>query len=154
LKDSFVTIDNQHHFFKDFNYKCLKNAVKAQAPLFEEITCNYEASQVKLVSLVKQRYIESLNLLENRFSLLLDKLVVFIANIDVTISNAKCAKTMNLTRPIIEEGTFYEAIGLRHISLSLMMHEVSTYPMISILASIIKPNTIISHSTPVMERMS
>lgn len=114
LKDSFVTIDNQHHFFKDFRYKHLKNAVKVQAPLFEEITRSYETAQVQLVSLVKQRYIESLDLLEKRFSLLLDKLIGFIANIDVAISTAKCARTMNLTRPIIEEGNFYEAVGLRH----------------------------------------
>ena len=114
LKDSFVTIDDQHHFFKDFNYKYLKNAVKVQAPLFEEITRNYETAQVKLVSLAKQRYLESLDLLENRFSLLLDKLISFIANIDVAISNAKCAKKMNLSRPLIEEGNFYEATALRH----------------------------------------
>ncbi|AKF25767.1 DNA mismatch repair protein [Sulfurovum lithotrophicum] len=114
LKNSFVTIDNQHHFFKDFHYKYLKNTVKVQAPLFEEITRSYETAQVKLVSLVKQRYIESLDMLENRFSLLLDKLIAFIANIDVAISNAKCSRSMNLSRPIIEEGNFYEAIGLRH----------------------------------------
>jgi DNA mismatch repair protein MutS len=114
LKKSFVTIDNKHYFFKDFQYKYLKNNVKVQAPLFEEITRNYETSQIKLVSLVKQRYIESLNILENRFSLLLDKLIIFIANIDVAISNAKCAKSMNLSRPYLEEGSFYEAIGLRH----------------------------------------
>jgi len=114
LKDSFVTIDDQHHFFKDFHYKYLKNAVKVQAPLFEEITRSYETAQVKLVSLVKQRYVESLDVLENRFSLLLDKLIAFIANIDVAISNAKCTKNMNLSRPIIEEGNFYEAIALRH----------------------------------------
>ena len=114
LKDSFVTIDNKHHFFKDFHYKYLKNAVKVQAPLFEEITRSYETAQVKLVSLVKQRYIESLDVLENRFSLLLDKLIAFIANIDVAISNAKCTKNMNLSRPMIEEGNFYEAIALRH----------------------------------------
>jgi len=114
LKDSFVTIDGQHHFFKDFHYKYLKNAVKVQAPLFEEITRSYETAQVKLVSLVKQRYTESLDVLEKRFSLLLDKLIAFIANIDVAISNAKCSKRMNLSRPVIEEGNFYEAIALRH----------------------------------------
>ncbi len=114
LKDSFVTIDDHHYFFKDFTYKYLKNSVKIQAPLFEEITRNYETSQIKLVSLVKQRYIESLHILENRFSLLLDQLVAFIANIDVAISNAKCSKSMNLSRPRIEGGNFYEAIGLRH----------------------------------------
>jgi DNA mismatch repair protein MutS len=114
LKETFVTIDDEHHFFKDFTYKHLKNAVKMHAPLFENITRNYETAQVQLVSLVKQRYIESLDLLENRFSLLLDRLIAFIANIDVAISNAKCAKSMNLSRPIIEEGNFYEATGLRH----------------------------------------
>lgn len=114
LKDSFVTIDNTHHFFKDFHYKYLKNAVKVQAPLFEEITRNYETSQVKLVSLVKQRYVESLDLLENRFSLLLDKLILFIADIDVAISNAKCSEKMNLSRPILVKSSSYEAIGLRH----------------------------------------
>ena len=114
LRESFITVDNQHYFFKDFNYKQLKNAVKLQAPLFENITQSYETSQVKLISLVKQRYIESLDLLENRFSLLLDRLISFIANIDVAISNAKSAKTMNLTRPIIESSNFYEAIALRH----------------------------------------
>ncbi len=114
LKDSFVTIDNTHHFFKDFHYKHLKNAVKVQAPLFEEITRSYETAQVKLVSLVKQRYVESLDLLEKRFSLLLEKLITFVADIDVAISTAKCARSMNLSRPIIKEGNFYEAIGLRH----------------------------------------
>jgi len=114
LKDAFVTIDGAHHFFKDFRFKHLKNTVKVQAPLFEEITRSYETAQVKLVSLVKQRYVESLDLLEKRFSLLLDKLIAFIADVDVAISTAKCAKRMNLSRPIIEERNFYEAIGLRH----------------------------------------
>jgi len=114
LKESFVTVDGKHYFFKDFHYKILKNAVKVQGALFEEITRNYETAQVKLISLVKQRYIESLEMLEHRFSLLLEKLISFIADIDVAISNAKCTRTMQLCRPIITEGNFYEAIALRH----------------------------------------
>jgi len=114
LKNSFVTIDGKHYFFRDFYFKQLKNSVKINAPLFEEITQKYESDQVKLISLVKQRYIEALDMLENRFSLLLEKLIEFVANIDVALSNAKCAKSMNLTQPIIEDGNFYEAIALRH----------------------------------------
>ncbi len=114
LKDSFVTIDGKHYFFKDFYFKHLKNAIKINAPLFEEITQKYESDQIKLISLVKQRYIESLDMLETRFSLLLDKLIDFVANIDVALSNAKCAKAMNLTRPEIVEENFLEAIALRH----------------------------------------
>lgn len=115
LKESFVTIDGQHHFFKDFHYKHLKNAVKINAKLFEEITLNFENNQVKLVSLVKERYLQTLLALENRFSHLLDELIVFVANIDVAISNAKCTKSMNLSRPLLQsKSNAYEAIGLRH----------------------------------------
>jgi len=115
LKESFVTIEGEHHFFKDFHYKHLKNAVKINAKLFEEITQSFENSQVKLVSLVKERYLQTLLALENRFSHLLDELITFVANIDVAISNAKCTKSMNLSRPLLQdEANAYEAIGLRH----------------------------------------
>ena len=79
--------------------------------------CNFYINppQVKLISLVKERYMQTLLAIENRFSHLLDELIVFIANIDVAISNAKCTKSMNLTRPILCANTnAYEAIGLRH----------------------------------------
>ena len=116
LKESFVSIDEKHYFFKDFHYKHLKNAVKINSKLFEEVTQTYENNQIKLVSLVKERYLQTLLALENRFSHLLNELIIFIANIDVAISNAKCAKKMNLTRPILDEGSnAYEAIGLRHL---------------------------------------
>ena len=115
LKASFVTINGEHHFFKDFQYKHLKNAVKINSKLFEEVTQSVETHQVKLISLVKQRYLQSLDEIEKRFSHLMEELIVFIANIDVAISNVKCSKSMNLTRPIIVEKTnAYEAIGLRH----------------------------------------
>ncbi|HHD82328.1 MAG TPA: MutS family DNA mismatch repair protein, partial [Campylobacterales bacterium] len=117
LKESFVSIENQHYFFKDFHYKHLKNSVKINATLFEEITQNYENNQIKLVSLVKERYLQTLLALENRFSRLLDDLILFIANIDVAISNAKCTKSMNLVRPELQNNTnssAYEAVGLRH----------------------------------------
>ncbi|SFV66643.1 DNA mismatch repair protein MutS [hydrothermal vent metagenome] len=114
LKEGFITIEGEHHFFKDFHYKTLKNTVKIHASLFAKITSNYESTQVQIIALVKTRYIESLDLLEHRFSLLLMKLIDFVADIDVAVSNAKCVKSMNLSRPIIEDGRFYEAIALRH----------------------------------------
>jgi len=115
LKASFVTINGMHYFFKDFHYKHLKNAVKINSSLFEEITQKFETNQVKLIALVKERYLQSLTSLENRFSHLLDELIVFIANIDVAISNAKCTKSMNLCRPQIMNAVHaFEAIGLRH----------------------------------------
>jgi len=114
LKESFITIGKKHYFFKDFIYKQLKNSVKIYSNLFDEVTHNYEANQVKLIGLVKQKYIETLDIIDKQFSNLFDKLIESIANIDVAISNAKCTKSMNLSRPKIEDGNFYEAIGLRH----------------------------------------
>ena len=118
LKEKFITIGKKHIFFKDFRFKYLKNSVKIYADLFEEVTSFYETSQVKLISLLKQRYIEMLTLIEKRFSLLLEKLISFIANIDVAISNAKASKEMNLTKPIIKDKeskeSYLEAIALRH----------------------------------------
>jgi DNA mismatch repair protein MutS len=114
LKESFVTIDGEHHFFKDFSFRYLKNSVKIYSTLFENITNRYESNRIKLISLVKSRYREALDEVENRYSLLLEKLIATIANIDVALSSAKCAKEMSLTRPVIEDGNFYEAIGLRH----------------------------------------
>jgi len=115
LKSSFVTIDGKHYFFKDFRYKQLKNSVKINSALFDEITQSFEANQVKLISLVKERYIESLSALEKRFSHIIDEIINLVANIDVAISNAKCSKSMNLTRPQIIKGVnSVEAIALRH----------------------------------------
>jgi DNA mismatch repair protein MutS len=114
LKESFVTIGKKHYFFKDFIYKHLKNSVKIYSSLFDEVTHNYEANQVKLISLVKEKYIESLEIIDKQYSNLFERLIETIANIDVAISNGKCAKSMNLIRPKIESGNFYEAVGLRH----------------------------------------
>ena len=115
LKESFVTIEGEHHFFKEFHYKYLKNSVKINSKLFEEITQTFETNQVKLISLVKQRYLQSLDELEKRFSHLLEDIIVFVANIDVAISNVKCSKSMNLIRPtIVDKSSGFEVIGLRH----------------------------------------
>ena len=115
LKESFITIEGEHHFFKEFHYKHLKNSVKINSKLFEEITQTFETNQVKLISLVKQRYLQSLDEIEKRFSHLLEDIIVFVANIDVAISNVKCSKSMNLTRPtIVDKSSGFEVIGLRH----------------------------------------
>ena len=115
LKDSFITIEGEHHFFKEFHYKHLKNSVKINSKLFEEITQTFETNQVKLISLVKQRYLQSLDEIEKRFSHLLEDIIVFVANIDVAISNVKCSQSMNLTRPtIVDDCSGFEVIGLRH----------------------------------------
>jgi DNA mismatch repair protein MutS len=118
LLESFVTIDNNHHFFKDFSYKVLKNSVKITSELTEEISNEISVANSKMVSLVKQRFDESLEGIETKFSHTLEHLISFIGTLDVAISNAKCANMFNYTRPQILEMNkkerFIEAVGLRH----------------------------------------
>ncbi len=117
LKDSFITIDNKHYFFKDFSIKKLKNSVKISSELFEKISSRYIANQVKMISLVKKKYDESLQNIEEQYALLLEQIISHIGTLDVAISTAKCAKLYNHTRPSLKEKDtkpYFYAIGLRH----------------------------------------
>ena len=114
LLDSFISVDNKHYFFKDFRYKRLKNSVKIYAPFFDEVTQRVESIKVKLTALVKERYLQMLDEIENRYSLLFERLISFIAQIDVAVSGAISANSMNLTRPKLCDEDIYEAIALRH----------------------------------------
>jgi DNA mismatch repair protein MutS len=70
-----------------------------------------------MIALVKKRYDESLEEIEERYALLLEQLISHIGVLDVAISNAKCARLYRYTRPEIlekSENPFFEAIGLRH----------------------------------------
>ncbi|WP_456434112.1 MutS N-terminal domain-containing protein, partial [Nitratifractor sp.] len=42
LKESYVTIEGEHHFLRDFRFKPLKSVVKIHAPLFEEVSKRVE----------------------------------------------------------------------------------------------------------------
>ncbi len=118
LMQSFITIGEQHYFFKDFTYKHLKNSVKISASLIEEISQEITLSNLQMIALVKQRYDEMLEKIETHYALTLEHLISFVGTLDVALSNAKCAVLYNYVRPELlpmqEKGRFIEAIGLRH----------------------------------------
>lgn len=118
LCESFVSIDGEHHFFKDFTFKILKNSVKITSELTESISKEITTANVKMIALVKQRFDESLEKIETMFSHTLEHLIGFIGTLDVALSNAKCANLYNYSRPTVLEidskQRFVEAIGLRH----------------------------------------
>lgn len=118
LLDNFVTIENKHYFFKDFNFKILKNSVKITSEFTEEISSQIAAAQSKMISLVKKRFDENLEEIEKKFSLTIEHIIDFVGTLDVAISNAKCACLYNYVRPKIydknEQDRFVEVIGLRH----------------------------------------
>ena len=117
LTKSFITIDNKHHFFKDFSIKKLKNSVKISSPLFEDISSKYISNQAKMVALVKKRYEESLEDIECRYALVLEQIIEHIGTLDIAISNAKCATLYQYTKPELLEKNdkpFFDARELRH----------------------------------------
>jgi len=116
LMNSFVSIDNQHYFFKDFTFRKLKSRVKIYSKLFDIISQTHIVNQSKIVFLVEQKYIETLESIDKNFSLLLEKLIEYIAKIDVAKSSAKCANDYNLTKPTVIEDSYnyFEAVALRH----------------------------------------
>jgi DNA mismatch repair protein MutS len=118
LMQSFITIGEQHYFFKDFTYKHLKNSVKISASLIDEISQEITLSNLQMIALVKQRYDEMLEKIETHYALTLEHLISFVGTLDVALSNAKCAILYNYVRPELlpmqEKNRFIEAIGLRH----------------------------------------
>ncbi len=114
LEDSFITVDGKHYFFRDFNYKYLKNSVKISSKLIDNISQEYSALQFKLISLVKEQFNQTLEHLELNYSALLERVIAFIGEIDFAISGAKCTKEYNYTKPEIVDDEILEFIALRH----------------------------------------
>jgi len=118
LMESFLLLDGEHHFLRDFGYKRLKNSVKITSPLIDSISRTVMANQARIVALVKQSYIESLELLEKRYSQLMEQIIAFVGRFDVAIATARAAERYNYVRPEIlaskgDERTL-EFIALRH----------------------------------------
>ncbi len=117
LAKSFITIEDEHHFFRDFSVKKLKNSIKISSSLFDEISSIYISNQVKMVALVKKRYDESLENIEKLYSLTLELIIKHIGTLDIAISNAKCASLYRYTKPELQEKNdkpFFKVSGLRH----------------------------------------
>ena len=115
--NSFISFEDKHYFFKDFSIKKLKNSIKIYSTLFDEISSNYISNQVKMISLVKKRYIESLESMDRDYSYLLEQLIDYIGDLDVAISSASCAKKYNYVKPTLlpkSDEPFFECEELRH----------------------------------------
>ncbi len=114
---NYIKLDDKHYFFRDFSIKKLKNSVKIYSTLFDEISSVYIANQVKMISLVKQRYDESLEVIDKRYSTLLESIITHIGGLDVAISSASVAKRYNYTKPKLLQKTdtpVFVAKELRH----------------------------------------
>ena len=76
------------------------------------------ANRQKIASITKEVFLEKMGEYEFKYSTLLEQLILFISEIDVSVSNIKTAIKYNYSEPVIvdvdEEENFLEITALRH----------------------------------------
>jgi DNA mismatch repair protein MutS len=159
LLNSHIIIDDELYLFKDFHIKVQTNSVKITNKLTSSISDQYVHNLRKIIELNKLVFKEKIEEFEKKFAILLEELVQFIAEIDVTVSNIKTAKKYNYTCPKIiktkDDVNFIEAIQLRHAIIEANEEQGVYVPNDIILGDLslakkeYKDNVIIKNSNPV-----
>ncbi|CAA6801538.1 MAG: DNA mismatch repair protein MutS [uncultured Campylobacterales bacterium] len=116
LLAAFTKIDDENIFLKDFNFKHLKNSVKINSYLIQNISHNIFGYQNKLISIIQEKFIDMLGHIEQKYSLLLENLIDFVGNLDLSINNAKLSVQNGYTRPVLEnsDDRYLDIVALRH----------------------------------------
>ncbi len=118
LEESHLIIDDELYLFKDFKTKIQTTNVKISNKLTETISDKYVHNLKKIIELNKMVFKEQIKLYESKYSNILSDLCMFIAEIDLTVSNIKTAKKYNYICPKIvktdDRNNFLELIDLRH----------------------------------------
>ena len=122
IKDDFCSshliLDDDLLLCKDFKIKIQTNVVKISNKTTDDISDKYVHNLRKIIELNKLVFKEKISEFEKKFAFLLEELVLFIAEIDLTVSNIKTSKKYNYVCPQIvktkNSDNFIEIIDLRH----------------------------------------
>jgi len=122
IKDEFlashIIVDDELYLFKDFNIKIQTSSVKITNKLTSNISDKYVHNLGKIIELNKSVFKEQISYYDKKFSSMLNELVSFVAEVDVTISNIKTSKKLNYVCPKIvrksDDDNFIELIQSRH----------------------------------------
>jgi DNA mismatch repair protein MutS len=101
FNDTFIEIDGNNYFFKDFNIKTLTNSVKITGSIIDEISNEIVIIRQKLINLTSELFLEKLSEFEKKYSFL-NELATKIAEVDIALSSAKIAKKYDYSKPIIK----------------------------------------------------
>lgn len=118
LLQSHILIDDKLYLFKDCSIKIQTNSVKISNNLIDEISHEYVHNLRQIIELNKVIFKEKLMEFDQKYSNMLDQLVYFIAEIDLSVSNIKTSKKYNYICPKIvktkNSSNFIEIQDLRH----------------------------------------
>ena len=104
--------------FRKFNVKKLTNSVKITSDFTDKLSDNIMKNRRKIVSLVKDKYMQLQAVYERRYSLLFDRVISYVADLDVGVSSSKVSQQFNHSRPMIidvkDDENFMQIMQLRH----------------------------------------
>ncbi len=159
LLNSHLIVDDDLLLLKDFSIKVQTTTVKISCSLTDSISDKYVHNLRKIIELNKLVFKEKLSEFEKKFATLLEDLVQFIAEVDLTISNIKTSKKYNYVCPKIvktkDDENFLEVIDLRHPIIEANEEQGIYVPNDIILGELSlakdenKDNVIIKNSNPV-----
>ena len=120
-KNRFSFIENDFKKDEDFCkfvVKKLTNSVKITSSFTDELSDRIMKNRRKIVTLVKERYIQLQNLFSRRYTLLFERVIAYVADLDVGVSSSKIAQEYKHSRPMIveakEDENFMQIMQLRH----------------------------------------
>jgi DNA mismatch repair protein MutS len=120
-KNRFSMIESEFYKdpdLKDFSVKKLTNSVKITSPFTDKLSDELMKNRRKIIALVKDRFISLQSIYERKYSLLFDRVISFIADLDVGVSSSKTAQIYKHSRPMIvdveSDENFMQLIQLRH----------------------------------------
>jgi DNA mismatch repair protein MutS len=75
-------------------------------------------NRLKIVALAKEKFVNLQALFERRYTILLERVIHYVADLDVAVSSAKTAEQYNHARPTIvdvrDDENFMQIMALRH----------------------------------------
>jgi len=104
--------------FAKFNIKKLTNNVKITSEFTDNLSDGIMKNRRKIVTLVRDRYIQLQALYERRYLLLFERIITYVSDLDVGVSSSKVAQMYKHSRPMIVdvngEENFMQIMQLRH----------------------------------------
>ena len=104
--------------FAKFSVKKLTNNVKITSAFTDDLSDKIMKNRRKIVALARDKYARLQGVFEKRYSLLFDRVIAYVSDLDVGVSSSKVAQTYNHSRPMIVDSkrdeNFMQIMQLRH----------------------------------------
>lgn len=116
--ETHIEIAGERVALGSFKIKKLTNSVKITSELTDQLSDKMMRNRLKIVALAKERFVNLQMLFERRYTILLERVIHYVADLDVAVSSAKSATQYNYARPTLvtvrEDENFMQIMSLRH----------------------------------------